>query len=131
MASYSYDDYDYGGGQKTVDSREGVLLTEFNSQKFLMVIRKSIIWIILIFGSCLSSVYAYLYYQIPIYRSQAVLKLEMRGGASLFGFGIFKDNNELNSYLATEIEIIRSHKVLTEDRKSGRFGGRILFHRPD
>jgi len=90
---------------------ENEMLVDFDLGKMLMVVRRSIVWIILIFALCISAVYLYLYYQVPIYQSGASLKLEMKGTSSLLGLGIFKNNDETTRYLYSEIEIIKSNLI--------------------
>ncbi len=103
MAEYEYID--------SPQQEESNPLVDFDPMKLLRAFRKSFIWIMLIFLCCISVVYTYLYYQIPIYESASQLKLEMKGTASDLGIGIFKNDNEKQNYLNSEISIINSSVI--------------------
>lgn len=94
-----------------IPEEEGELYTDFDAAKLFIAIKNSILWIILIFAGCFAAIYTYLYYTIPIYRSTSNIQLEMKGTASYFGLGIFRDDGSINEYLAGEIEFIKSNVV--------------------
>ncbi|MCU0392285.1 MAG: Wzz/FepE/Etk N-terminal domain-containing protein, partial [Thermoflexibacter sp.] len=98
----------------TIEEDESDFLSDFDFEKFLWVIRRSIIWIVLIFTLCLSVVFLGLRYVKKIYQSDAIIQLEAKGTAPTLGLGIFKDETSVNDYLVGEAEFIMSNKIKDE-----------------
>lgn len=93
---------------------ENDFLSEFDFEKFLWILRRSIIWMVLIFFICIAAVYIGLRYVKPIYQSDSSIQLEARGTAPTLSLGIFKDDNNISDYLVGETEFIKSNMVKDE-----------------
>ncbi|TAH20384.1 MAG: polysaccharide biosynthesis tyrosine autokinase [Cytophagales bacterium] len=93
---------------------ENDFLSEFDFEKFVWILRRSIIWMVLIFLVCIASVYLGLRYVKPIYQSDSSIQLEAKGTAPTLSLGIFKDDNNISDYLVGETEFIKSNMVKDE-----------------
>ncbi len=76
--------------------------------KFKLVLRKSLPWILAIMLVTNAMAYIYIRYTKPIYESSSELKLDIKSEASLFGFNNMPENNTNFNNLSGEIELIKS-----------------------
>jgi len=97
-----------------VDDNDSDFLSTLDLQKLLMVIRRSIFWLILLVGLCVAAAYLYLRYTKPIYQSVASLQLEMKGIAPTLSIGIYRDEESQTNYLEGESQFIRSNVIYTD-----------------
>lgn len=83
-------------------------------RKFLILLKKSLIWFVLFIGICVLAIFLYIRYTNLQYKSTAELKLNKRNEASLFGFPtVSEESSNLNS-ISGEVELIRSKLFLRE-----------------
>lgn len=98
------------GQSSILNVLQGAIGSDFNLGLFLSIVRRSIIWVILLFTLSISLVILYLRYTPPNYRAQATLMLKAEKTANILGV------NELLSAnyddLLREIEIVRSSLLL-------------------
>jgi len=97
----------------TLDNHNGTLGNRSNSndnidfEKVGSVLRKSIVWIILIFAITLTTAYLTIRWTKPVYQSQSELKLDVKSDASELGLTGFAENKNLN-VISGEIELLKS-----------------------
>ncbi len=96
------------------DDSDNDFLSTLDLQKLLMVVRRSIFWLLLIVGVCSAAAYIYLRYTKPIYQSVASLQLEMKGIAPTLSIGIYRDEESQTNYLEGESQFIRSNVIYTD-----------------
>jgi capsular exopolysaccharide synthesis family protein len=83
--------------------------------KIFSILRRSLIWVILINGLTLFIAYTYLRYYKPIYSSSSSLKLSIKNANSIQGIYAFGgENNDNVKELLGEIELIRSDLIIEE-----------------
>lgn len=75
--------------------------------KLLVVIRKSLPWVLLIMLATNAASYLYLRYTKPVYQSSSIIKLDIKSEASVLGLG-FNPTQNLDN-LSGEIELLRSN----------------------
>ncbi len=97
-----------------VEEEENDFLSDFDVAKFFLVLRRSIIWMILLFASSMGIAFMVLRYTKPTYESQSLIKLEQKGGSAILQLGVFKDDNTVSDYIDGEIEFMRSNTVLAD-----------------
>lgn len=87
-------------------SNEDELLNSFDLEKFLFILRKSILWMLLFVAVAGSLAYLYVRYTKPIYESTSLLKLDFESEATTLGLtsGVKSFENELSG----EIELLKS-----------------------
>ncbi len=78
-------------------------------EKFLGIIKKSLIWVGLIIAVCISIAYLIIRYTPETFESTSVLQLDVKSEASVFGFKSF-DGDIYN--ISKEIEFLRSNLFL-------------------
>ncbi len=78
-------------------------------EKFLDIIKKSLVWVLLIIGFTTSTAYLIIRYTPETYESSSVLQLDVQSEASVFGFKSF-DGDIYN--ISQEIEFLRSRLFL-------------------
>ncbi|MFL5729281.1 MAG: Wzz/FepE/Etk N-terminal domain-containing protein, partial [Cytophagaceae bacterium] len=87
-------------------------LSDFDIAKLLIVGRKNIVWVILLFFISFSGAFLYKRYTKPIYESSSTLKLDLKSDAGVLGFKNFKDESVQQAAKLTtisgEIELIKS-----------------------
>lgn len=76
-------------------------------QKLGLVLRKNLIWVLLILFLTNIAAYIYLRYTKPVYESYSDLKLDVKNEVGMLDFGRLKDVQNLNN-LSGEIELIKS-----------------------
>jgi capsular exopolysaccharide synthesis family protein len=81
--------------------------------KILSIVRKNIIWILLIPSLCLFGGYMYLRYTSPVYESSSSIKLEVKQKANVLGITDPTQNEGLAN-ISGEIELIRSKLIYDE-----------------
>gem|GEM_PF-47248 len=96
------------------DADENEFLSEFDVGKVLVVVKKNLLWVLLIFTVCTAVAFAYLRYTKPIFESTASLQMEVKGIAPTLELGIFRSENSLNDYLLGEAQFIRSNVVIDD-----------------
>ena len=78
---------------------------EFEFGLFLYILRKSIAWILIIFGVLLFIAFLYLRYTVPIYQASAIIQISKNNTAQkVLDVGMIYEDNSLSG----EIELIRS-----------------------
>jgi tyrosine-protein kinase Etk/Wzc len=89
-------------------------LSDLDFIKFLIVAKRNLIWVFLIFAASISAAYLYLRYTSPVFQSSAVLKLEIKSKSDLVNL----NSPEMSAYqindLSGEIELIKSNLVLSQ-----------------
>ena len=80
--------------------------------KILSIVRKNIVWILLIPVLCLLGGYMYLRYTSPVYESSSSIKLEIKQKANLLGINDPTADGMAN--MSGEIELIRSKLIYDE-----------------
>ncbi len=75
--------------------------------KAMTVLKKSLVWVILIFATTVSSAYLVIRWTKPLFESASELKLDVETRATELGLTTFGENNNLN-VISGEIELIRS-----------------------
>ncbi len=80
--------------------------------KILSIVRKNIVWILLIPALCLLGGYMYLRYTSPVYESSSSIKLEIKQKANLLGINDPTADGMAN--MSGEIELIRSKLIYDE-----------------
>ncbi|MDX2303931.1 MAG: polysaccharide biosynthesis tyrosine autokinase [Microscillaceae bacterium] len=96
-----------------IQEEENNLLKELDLHKLGLILRKSLIWIILINGLALLGAFTFLRYTKPLYESSSALKLDMNENQRYIqeGYGIFKTDNDNLKELLGELEFIRSEII--------------------
>jgi tyrosine-protein kinase Etk/Wzc len=88
-------------------------LDDFDFAKFLVVAKKSLVWVILLL--LISSTASFLFnrYTKSVYRSSSILKLDVKSEAGALGLGDLREpfNSSKMSNIAGEIELIRSNLI--------------------
>jgi capsular exopolysaccharide synthesis family protein len=85
---------------------------DFDINKFLRISRTSFKWIVLIFISCLFIAWLFIRYTKPVFMSSMVLKLEINNHSNSLGLmKNMQDENNENSQIAGEIELIKSSNI--------------------
>jgi len=88
-------------------------LNQFDQEKILIIIKRSLPFVLLITSICILIAYLITRYTKDVYESNSVIQLDIKSEASVFGFKSFDE--EINN-LSKEIEFIRSklffHKVV-------------------
>ena len=97
----------YGSGYDSGNS----LAQNIEMDKVMLIIRKSIIFILIIFSLSLFASYLYLRYTKSVYQSNSVIKLTIKSEASALGFNTFSEEMVLDN-ISSEIEIIKSKLFL-------------------
>ncbi len=83
--------------------------------KIFSIIRRSLIWVVLINGLMIFAAYTYLRYYKPIYQSSSSLKLGIKNANSIQGIYAFGgENNDNVKELLGEIELMRSDLIIDE-----------------
>ncbi len=82
-------------------------LEKLDFQKLASVLKKSIVWMIIIMLITNTIAYIYIRYTKPVYESYSDLKLDVKSEANLLGFNALKENQNLNN-ISGEIELIKS-----------------------
>jgi capsular exopolysaccharide synthesis family protein len=98
----------------TIDAEENDFLSDFDVGKVVVVVKKNLLWVLLIFTACIAVAFAYLRYTKPIFESSATLQMEVKGIAPTLELGIFRNENSLNDYLIGESQFIRSNVVIDD-----------------
>lgn len=75
--------------------------------KLFLVIKKNLLWILLIMIATNTAAYLYLRWTKPIYQSNSIIKLDIQSDASVLGLGLNPTQNLDN--LSGEIELLRSN----------------------
>ncbi len=86
------------------------LLGDIDFRRFLLILNKSILWILLLLIIAIAGSYSYLRYTIPIYESSSVLKLEMKSDVDALGISKFQ-NPTISNSLSGEVELIKSELI--------------------
>lgn len=81
--------------------------------KILSIVRKNVVWILLIPALCLFGGYMYLRYTSPVYESSSTIKLEIKQKANMLGI-VDPTQNEGMANISGEIELIRSKLIYDE-----------------
>lgn len=92
----------YSNGQEQDD-----FLNSIDLDKILIVLKKSIPWLFLIFILTCSSAYLYVRYTKPLYESGSILKLDIQNEASIIGISNPLENPAIAG-LSGEIELLKS-----------------------
>ncbi len=90
---------------KLAENREDYQAIDLD--KALAVLTKNLVWIILIFGSTLTTAYLVIRWTKPLFESTSELKLDVDTNATELGLTNFTDNTNLN-VISGEIELIQS-----------------------
>ncbi|GAA5040262.1 tyrosine protein kinase [Marivirga lumbricoides] len=98
------------GAPATAQSRNDM----FDFKKFLILLKKNIIWVFLFFTLALLSIFLYIRYTNVKYQSYAELKLNKRNEASVFGFNPLSEESSNLNTLSGEVELIRSKLFLKQ-----------------
>jgi len=86
--------------------KETSIFGELDAEKAIIVLKKSLLWIILIILFTNLSAYLVIRYTKPVYESESELKLDIKSEASVFGLSSTNVQNLTN--LSGEIELIKS-----------------------
>ncbi len=93
----------------------GDFLSDFDIATLLVVSKKSILWLVLIFGSAVLGAFLYNRYTKPIFESSSILKLDLKSNAGVLGFKNFKDENvqEATKFttISGEMEFLKSRLI--------------------
>ena len=73
-------------------------LEKLDFQKLASVLKKSIVWMIIIMLITNTIAYIYIRYTKPVYESYSDLKLDVKSEANLLGFNALKENQNLNNW---------------------------------
>ncbi len=96
--------------QEFNNSISGQAFQSLDLEKLVRIIKKSIVWIVLIFIGCNVLTFLYLRWTKPIYQSTSLLKLDVKSEATSLGLGAINElaeKQKLNN-LYGEIELITS-----------------------
>ncbi|MBD0255726.1 MAG: polysaccharide biosynthesis tyrosine autokinase [Cytophagales bacterium] len=96
----------------TNQEEEEDLLSGIDIIKLLSIVRRNIIWILLIPVLCLLGGYMYLRYTSPVYESSSSIKLEIKQKANMLGINDPSADGMAN--MSGEIELIRSKLIYDE-----------------
>lgn len=108
------DNFDHANSRNFIkEEQEDNFLNSLDFIKFLIVTRRNLMYILMIFAICLLAAILYLRYSIPVYQSSSVLKLEIESNANILGL-TNNQNSESRGKLTGEIELIKSNLVLKE-----------------
>ena len=77
-------------------SNEDNFLADFDVSKLIRVVKKKLIYVILLSIICVVASWIVLRYTKRIYNSSSTLKLEMKGTSELLGKGIFANDENVN-----------------------------------
>ncbi|MEQ8360885.1 MAG: polysaccharide biosynthesis tyrosine autokinase [Cytophagales bacterium] len=86
------------------------LLGDIDFRRFLLILTKSLIWIVLLLLIAFAGSYIYLRYTIPIYESSSVLKLEIKSDVDALGISKLQ-NPTVSNNLSGEVELIKSELI--------------------
>lgn len=84
------------------------LLSEVDFGKLILVVKKSIIWVLLFFATSLFVAYTFLRYTPPIYESSSVIKIKQENEAHQINFARGGNSGEELNDLSGEVELIKS-----------------------
>lgn len=76
-------------------------------EKLLSVLKKSLVWMVLIFTTSISISYFTIRWTKPLYKSESELKLDFKSEASALGIGNIVENQNIN-HISGEIELLSS-----------------------
>jgi capsular exopolysaccharide synthesis family protein len=93
---------------------EDTLLGGLDLIRLYHILRKNIIWLILVPSLCLLLGYLYLRYTKPLYESSSTIKLEIKREANLLGLNGVNALEDMSANLSGEIELIRSKLIYDE-----------------
>lgn len=77
----------------------------------LGIVRKSLIWVILLVLLGLTGAYLFIRYTKPLYQSASTLKIDEQSEAGRLGLGVDVENQQAIANLSGEIEIIKSNLI--------------------
>lgn len=83
------------------------ILADIDFEKIFSILKKSAVWVIIIFLICNLSVYLYLRYTKPLFQSESTLKLDIQSEAALVGINNPMLGQDISG-LSGEIELLRS-----------------------
>ena len=83
-------------------------LNNIDLDKIFAVLRRSIIFLVIIFSITCSAAYLYVRYTKPVYESESVIKLDLQSEASLIGISNPLENPSISG-LSGEIELLKSN----------------------
>ncbi len=100
------------------DSQEddyGDFLSDFDIATLLVVSKKSIIWLVILFSSSLLGAFLFNRYTKPVYESLSIIKLDLKSNAGVLGFKNFKDESvqEATKFttISGEMEFLKSRMI--------------------
>lgn len=93
--------------QDILNNNEHEEFQSIDFEKLIAIVRKSMIWIMLIFLSTVSIAYFTIRWTKPLYLSEAELKLDFKSEASALGINTVMENQNLN-HISGEIELLSS-----------------------
>ncbi len=83
------------------------IFNSFDLEKFLFILRKSLLWIFLFIAASVSLAFVYVRYTKPVFQSTSLLKLDFESEATTLGLTSgFKGT--MGTGLSGEIELLRS-----------------------
>jgi tyrosine-protein kinase Etk/Wzc len=102
--------------QKFKESGEedyGDFLSDFDIATLLVVTRKSIFWLLLLFATSIFGTFLFNRYTKPIFESTSILKLDLKNNAGVLGFKGIQEEAEGSKHttLSGEIEFLKSRLV--------------------
>jgi capsular exopolysaccharide synthesis family protein len=77
----------------------------------LSIVRKSLVWVILLVFLGLTGAYLFIRYTKPLYKSSSTLKIDEQSEAGRLGLGVDVENQQAIANLSGEIEIIKSNLI--------------------
>ncbi len=85
------------------------IFNSFDPEKFIFILRRSLIWMILFIAVCGATAYLYIRYTKPVYESTSILKLDFESEATTLGLtkGVGA-SAVIGKELSGEIELLRS-----------------------
>ena len=107
---------------------ENKLAESIDWSKLFLVLKKSLLWVLLIMIATNTAAYLYLRWTKPVYQSNSIIKLDIKSEASMLGLGPIQNMDNLSG----EIELLRSNlffsKVLEviDIKESYYVYGRVL-----
>ncbi|HSI90578.1 MAG TPA: Wzz/FepE/Etk N-terminal domain-containing protein, partial [Adhaeribacter sp.] len=103
-----------------LDSEEENEGTDFDLATLILVVRKSLIWLILLVSLGLFASYLVIRYTPKVYQSTSLIKIDEQSEAGVLGLNTIGNMGAKNSYsqLSGEIELLKSNLIYDELRQT-------------
>lgn len=99
------------------EEEDSSFLNDLDFIKFMVVARKNMFWVLVIFLVTMTGGFMYNRYTKPIYQSSSIIKLDTKQEANNLGLGLVKNEVMNVSSLSGEVELIKSRLIYEKAAK--------------